>query len=281
MPDRERLYRTEGVVLKRSDFGEADRLLVLFTPGFGKLRVLAKGVRKVPSRKAGHVEPFMRSRFLLARGRNLDIVTQAEAAETYLGLRGDLLRVTYAFYVVELVDAFTKEGEENQALYDLLIGTLQCLDAGHDPSLLARFFELRLLTYVGFRPELQRCVSCGVRHEPGSVFFSPSEGGARCRQCGPEAPGLVELSLRAFKVLRYLQSREYEAAVGLRLRAETAREVEAVLHSYLTYTLERNLKSVSFLRMLQSRQAPMQQSLTDQGKQSRFSCNHPAGASTR
>ena len=252
MPDRERLYRTEGIVLKRTDFGEADRLLVLYTPGLGKLRVVAKGVRKVPSRKAGHVEPFMRSQFLLARGRNLDIVTQAEATDTYLGLRGDLLRTTYACYLAELVDAFAEEGEENQALYSLLTLGLERLAAGDDPGLLARFFELRLLNCVGYRPDLQRCVDCGARHEPVAVFFSPAEGGARCPRCGARGSGDLPLSLRAFKVLRYVQDQEYPAVAGLRLRPETAREVAAVLRRYLTYILERNLKSADFLDLVQA-----------------------------
>jgi len=249
MSDRERLYRTEGIVLRRSDLGEADRLLVLFTPGYGKLRVLAKGVRKVPSRKAGHVEPFMRSQFLLARGRNLDIVTQVEAIETHQALRGDLLRAGYAYYLVELVDAFTEEGEENEALYHLLADSLSCLAAGDEPAILARFFELRLLTCVGYRPELRRCVSCGTPHEPAAVFFSVGDGGVRCRRCG-EGAGATELSLGAFKVLRYLQEQEYAAVTRLRLRAETAREVEVVLRRYLTFILERNLKSTSFLELV-------------------------------
>ncbi len=252
MVDRERLYRTEGIVLKRSDFGEADRLLVLFTPGFGKLRALAKGVRKVPSRKAGHVEPFMRTQFLVARGRNLDIVTQAEALDTNLGVRADLVRASYAYYFVELVDAFSEEGEENEALYRLLAEALRRLAAGDDPVLLARFFELRLLTYVGYRPELQRCVSCGARHEPGTAFFCASDGGVRCARCSEAAPGAAELSLRAFKVLRYLQDQEYAVVAQLTLRPETMREVELVLRQYLTYILERNLKTVQFLDRLQT-----------------------------
>jgi len=252
MPDRERLYRTEGIVLKRSDFGEADRLLVLFTPGFGKLRVLAKGARRIPSRKAGHVEPFMRSQFLLARGRDLDIVTQAEAVETYQGLRDDLLRMTYACHVAELVDAFAQEGEENQAVYHLLATTLERLAAGDEPALLARFFELRLLTLAGYRPELQSCVGCGARHEPAPAFFSANDGGVRCLRCGEGAPGVVALSLKAFRTLRYLQSQEYAAVAALRLRPGTAREVEALLRGYLTYLLERNLRSAGFLHLLEN-----------------------------
>ncbi len=263
MTDRERLYRTEGIVLRRSDLGEADRLLVLFTPGLGKLRVVAKGVRKVPSRKAGHVEPFMRSQFLVARGRDLDIVTQAEVLDTYQGLRRELVRTTYAYYVADLVDAFGEEGGENQPLYQLLAAALERLAAGDEPGLLARFFELRLLGHVGYRPELRRCVSCGAEHEPATVFFSAGEGGVRCQRCGA-APGATRLSLAAFKVLRYLQSQEYAAVATLRLRPDTAREVAAVLRRYLTFTLERNLKSVCFLDLVGRQAGPREpESLTE------------------
>jgi DNA repair protein RecO (recombination protein O) len=255
MPERERLYRTEGIVLKRSDFGEADRLLVLITPEYGKLRVLAKGVRKVPSRKAGHVEPLMRTQFLLARGRDLDIVTQAEAVEVYQGLRGDLSRTGYAFYVAELVDAVAEEGGECRALYGLVDETLTRLAAGDEPTLLMRFFEVHLLECAGYRPELQQCVTCGAKHEPTDVYFSFSEGGARCPRCSEGAPGLLRLSLNAFKVLRYLQANPYCAISGLRLRPQTARELEMVLQRYLVWVLERNLKSLGFLSRVQGRAA--------------------------
>lgn len=249
--DRERLYRTEGIVLKRSDFGEADRLLVLFTPGHGKVRLLAKGVRKVPSRKAGHVEPFMRSQFLVARGRSLDIITQAETLDAYAGLRDALVPATYAYYLVELVDAFSEEGGENEPLYRLLAFALERLAAGDEPGMLARLFEIKLLNCTGYRPELRRCVACGAPHKPAAVFLSPNEGGMRCPGCGQGAGGLQRVSLAAFKVLRYLQGQEYAAVSALQLRPSTAREVEQVLHRYLTFVLERNLKTAGFLDLVQ------------------------------
>jgi len=107
MSHRERLYQTEAIVLRRSDFGEADRLLTVFTPERGKLRLIAKGARKPSSRKSGHVELFSYSRYLVAVGHDLDIVTQAETIEPFLPLHEDLLRATYAYYVAELTDAFT------------------------------------------------------------------------------------------------------------------------------------------------------------------------------
>ncbi|MFQ5342424.1 MAG: DNA repair protein RecO, partial [Anaerolineae bacterium] len=122
---RQRLYRTPAIVLKRQDFGEADRILTLFTPAHGKLRVIAKGVRKTTSRKSGHVELFTYSNLLIAKGRNLDIVTQAEMIRPFRGLRQELPRISYAYYIAELVEKFTKEDDENRPLFDLLLATLQ------------------------------------------------------------------------------------------------------------------------------------------------------------
>ena len=116
---RERLYRVQAIVLKRTDYGEADRLLTLFTPDLGKMRAIAKGVRKPSSRKSGHVELFTHSALLLAKGRHLDIVTQADTIDAFMPLRENLERVGYAYYLAELVDRFSEEGTENRALFDL------------------------------------------------------------------------------------------------------------------------------------------------------------------
>ena len=111
MPRPPRSFRAEAVVLKHSEFGEADRLLSLYTRQQGKLRAIAKGARKIRSRKAGHLEPFTRVSLLLARGRDMYIVTQAEAVDAYLPLREDLVSLGYASYVVELLDKFTYDEE--------------------------------------------------------------------------------------------------------------------------------------------------------------------------
>ncbi len=117
---RDRTYRTDAIVLRRADFGEADRLLTVFTPHRGKLKLIAKGARKPTSRKSGHVELFSLGQFFVAVGRELDIVTQAETTESFLPLREDLLRTTYAYYLAELADAFTAERDENRPLFELL-----------------------------------------------------------------------------------------------------------------------------------------------------------------
>ncbi len=101
---RYRTYRSEAIVLRRSNFGEADRLLTLYSREYGKIRAIAKGARKPQTRKSGHVELFMRTNFLFAKGKNIDVITQAEVIETYSEFLQDIVRTTYASYAVELLD---------------------------------------------------------------------------------------------------------------------------------------------------------------------------------
>lgn len=247
---RERTYRTEAVVIRRSDFGEADRLLTLFSADRGKTRAIAKGARKPQSRKTGHVELFMRSRFLVAEGRDLDIVTQAETVETYAALRGSLVRATYAGYIVELLDRFTVDDDPHRDIYDLLTLALETLATSDDPLLLARYYELRLLSLTGFQPRLFNCVACGEAITEQDQFFSPDLGGLLCPNCGVTEPRAVPVSAAGVKVMRYLQTRPWASVSQLRLQPAMLHEIERVLYDYLTHILERNLKSVDFLQRL-------------------------------
>jgi DNA repair protein RecO (recombination protein O) len=263
MSRRERVYRTEAIVLRRTDFGEADRLLTVFTPHRGKLRLIAKGARKPTSRKSGHVELFSYGQLLVAVGRDLDIVTQAETLEPFLLLHEDLLRTTYAYYVAELADAFTAERDENRPLFDLLkdaLGWLCAVDGGASAlpvqelaevlPLVALYYELHLLGLVGYQPQLFVCGSCKKSLEPEVNYLSAAEGSVFCRKCGYGRVGTIELSVNGLKVLRFLQTREWETCRLLRLSPATRAEVERTIHHYITYHLERKLKSVDFIHRL-------------------------------
>lgn len=255
---REKTYRTEAIVLRRRDFGEADRLLTLYSREEGKVQAIAKGARKPQSRKTGHVELFMRTRFLIARGRDLAIVTQAELVEAYEPLRGDLVRATYAAYAVELLDRFTAESDKNLALYDLLASALSWFAETDNVLLAARFYELRLLSLSGYQPQLFNCVGCGAQIEEEDQFFSAELGGLLCPDCRTKDRRAKPISSAGVKVLRYLQTRPWTTVQQLKLRRELHTELETVLHFYLTYILERNLKSVDFLHHLR-REASMLQ----------------------
>ena len=185
-----RSQRVEAVVLRHSDWGEADRMLTIFTRELGKLRVVAKGARRPRSRKAGHLEPFTRVALLLARGREIWIVTQAETLDAYLPVRDDLERTGYAAYVAELLDRFTYEEGENSSLYRLFVEALERVSTLEDPVPAIRYYEIRLLDLLGFRPELFHCVQCGNEIQPEAQYFSALLGGVVCPRCGLDAAGV-------------------------------------------------------------------------------------------
>lgn len=257
--ERPRLYKTDGVVLKQMPLGEADRLLTIYSDALGKLRAVARGVRRPRSRLAGHLEPLTHVRLLVARGRNLDIVTGAETLEGFPKLRRDLGGVARGLVCAELVDAFTVEGQPNQPLLELLVETLGWLEEGAGDALLWHY-AFHVLRLTGFMPELHRCVSCGKAVLPDQHSFSPGLGGVVCAECvragmpGVQPPGagapVLPLSLSAIKVLRHFRDHAYDAVEGLRLGPELLRELDRLLGGYVRYLLERELKSSAFLARL-------------------------------
>lgn len=253
MPERlERLYNTDAIILRRSDFGEADRLVTVFSAKHGKLRLLAKGIRKTKSRKAGHLELFMHSALQVARGRNLDIITQADVVESYRALREDLDKISAAYYLTELIDQFTEDQDPGFEVFELLALTLARLADAEPPQigLALRFVELHLLGLSGYQPQLFTCVACSTAIAPEENYFSPADGGVFCSRCGRTRPQASVISLGALKVLRFMQTRPWEQVQSLQLTEATAQEVEQGLLRYITFVLERNLKSVDFLRKL-------------------------------
>ncbi len=240
--------RVEAVVLRHSDWGEADRLLWLYTRELGKVRAIAKGARKLRSRKAGHLEPFTRVALQLARGREWLIVTQAETIDAFTPLREELLQVGYAAYVVELLDRFTYEEGENRLLYKLLADTLERLSQGQETNLALRYYEIRLLDLLGYRPQLYQCARCGEEIRPADQYFSAELGGALCPNCGPGYPGARPVSMQALKYIRHLQRSNFTEASRAQISADVNREMELLVQHYLTYLLERGLNTPAFIR---------------------------------
>ncbi len=243
---RDRVYRIEAVILRRSDFGEADRLLTLITPQ-GKRRVVAKGARKTTSRLAGHIELFTHTTMLLAVGRNLDIVTQSAIMHRFDNLRADLARISAAYYAAELIDRLIEEEDENRPVFNLFVATLAALDTTPNIDLVLRFFELHLLSFVGYRPHLYHCANCQETLTEDANRFSPDAGGVLCPRCGPAFRAALPMSLGAFKLLRYLQSQPIDAVDMLTMSPAVRAETEQLLRAYVRRMLERDLKSVAFL----------------------------------
>lgn len=244
---RVRLHKAEAIVLKRHDYGEADRILTVFTRERGKITVIAKGVRRIASRKAGHIELFTHAAMLLAEGRSMDVLTQVEMIDAFAALRDDLVRTTYAYLMAEIVDRFEHDGHVNAPAFDLLRDSLAALGAADDPAVVARWFELRYLDQLGYRPHFFDCAVCATPLEPGDATFSPDAGGVVCAACRSAVADGLPLDDAAFRVLRFLQSRELALARQVVLQPATRGQVEQVMQAFVRHHLERDLRSNDFL----------------------------------
>ncbi len=243
-------YKSEAIVLKHIDLGEADRILTLYTPNHGKVRAVARGVRKIKSRLAGHVEPVTHCSLMLARGRSLEVISQGQIIDSFALIRSDLRLTAQALYLMELTDSFTSEHVENYPMYRLLLESLRSLCSIENVEILFRYFELQLLEHVGYRPQLHQCINCRKPLNPVENFFSPSGGGILCPDCSHNEPEAKPISVNALKVMRLLQRGDYITASHLQLTSELSRELERTVQVYIRYLLERELKSPVFINRL-------------------------------
>lgn len=246
------MYRTEALVLKGYDYAEADRILTLYTPRSGKLRVIAKGVRRTKSRKAGHLDLFTRSTLLVARGRQLDIVTQAETIEAFRPMREDLWRVSYGHYVAELIDAFSVEQLANVPLYGAAVATFRRLAESPNLDVTVRAFEMQLLSLSGYQAQLHRCLQCRAQILPEINRFSAKMGGILCPRCAAADAAAPAISVNALKVLRNLQTNEHAMLSLPDMPEDVQREIEQRMHEYIVYRLENRPRSIKFIEHLRA-----------------------------
>jgi DNA repair protein RecO (recombination protein O) len=245
-----RTYQTEAIIIKKTKLREADVIFTFYTPQLGKIQAFAKSVRKTKSKMAGHLELLTYSQVSLARGRNLDTIIGSQTINSFLPLKSDLWLTSCGLYVIELVNQFAPDSVENLSLFQLLLATMEQLCQTANRDLTLRYFEMRLLDEVGYRPQLYQCVSCEKPLEPVVNSFSPVSGGMLCPDCAANHPSSYSLSVNAQKVLRLLQSSDYSTVERLKVDAGLSRELERVLGNYLKYLLEREIKSAAWLDTL-------------------------------
>jgi len=239
---------TDAIVLSRFDYGEADRIMTLFTPAHGKLKAIAKGVRRTTSRLGGSLEPLAELRVALARGRTFDVVTQVEVVHAWLSLRDSLESAATAWYLAELADRSIEERNEAEGLYALLKRAYELLDAGMAAGRVARWYEMHLADELGVRPEVDRCVECDRMLEADEQFrWVPPLGGVLCSRCPGPTAERAGLSTDALKLLKAYQRMDVEALAALRLPPAVEREVEGAMRDFLHVSLDRDARSLAFL----------------------------------
>jgi DNA repair protein RecO (recombination protein O) len=250
MKPSERLRTVKAVIISHKDFGEADRLVILFSLEGGKIRALAKGARKIRSRKAAYLEPFMHSKIVLARGKTFWIITQADAIHNNLAIRDSLEKTGQAAYVMELTDRLSIEEEPAPAVFRLLVNTLNRINEGGDAFNALRFFELRLLDQAGFRPDLTDCVDCRRKITAQDQYFSAVQGGVLCPACGKPHSHARKVSMNVLRFLRHFQRSVFSDIADVSVPSAVQAEMVSLMNSYISSIIERKLNAPDFIKQV-------------------------------
>lgn len=233
------LYRDHGIVVRTYKLGEADRIVSFVTEHHGKVRAVAKGVRKTKSKFGARLEPPSHVALQLYEGRELDIVTQAESVDHFKAIREDLDRLTRAVTMLEAADQLSLEREPNRDLYRMLLGALRTL-ADRNSALVVAGFHWKALSLEGFRPVVEHCAVC--EETEGLVAFDPEVGGLLC---GEHRRG-TRMSADAVWLLQAILGGRLAAALDEPASPAT-HEVDHLATRVMEHHLERRLRSVGLL----------------------------------
>jgi len=236
-----------AVVLKHRRLGDADRIVTLLTPRRGKIDVVAKGLLRSRSKMAGHLEPLTLCEVVLAHGRSMDLVTQAQSVEPVVALHNELELLSTGMYLLELADRFTVEDADAREVFELVEVSLRRLARGDGVQLVTRLFELGVLGATGFRPELDHCLETGEAVAAEEAFWTHRGGGVVSRAGVGTHPEAFPLDGRVLRVLRAFASLPYEEAGRIRIDPDLAGRLEQVMHAFVRAQAERDLKSAAFV----------------------------------
>lgn len=246
------IYRTEAVVLRSRKYREADCLLTLLTENKGKVGAIAKGVRKPTSSLRAGVQVFTHNDMLLYKGRSLDTVTQSQCLEAFTPLHEDIQGMTAAAYWSELLEALTPEGEGDPELFRLALAGYHVLSLSVT-ELILRGLEIKLLALLGYRPYLEKCVSCGCPvDESPKITFAVKQGGVLCPSCSSlgSRQHMIFFTHEALQVWQQLQRMDLSKMNRLKVSNQGLSVLDRAMEEYLLMQLDYPLKSRPIIKTM-------------------------------
>lgn len=241
------ITKTQGIVLRYTNLGEADKILTILSKSKGKIKAIAKGCRKPKSSLLSSSEVFTFSEFVLYHGTNMYHVTQAESRETFYNIRKDLLKLSYAAYFVELAESVSDEDIPCERLFMLLAKTLYYLSTGEIPvGTLSLAYQLKLMDISGYRPSLTRCVGCHKEKERYE-HFSIELGGVICAECYNVEKSAYKLSPGTFEIFKILLNTEISRVNIVKMDNTIFNEMDRIIKLFIENHLDKQFKSLEFL----------------------------------
>jgi len=246
------LYKTEGIVLKSMEYEDADKIVTIYTKNYGKITAIAKGVRKIKSKFGSSLEILTHSIFLIYKGRNIDIVSQAEILESFFSTSKNVIKFAFAANCVEIVNRLTEEREINIDLFNLLREVLHGLRRANDPKLLTLSFKWQTISMLGYRPSLNHCCRCNkIVEDQKEMHFNIKEGGLLCNNCiAEDKDESIKISLYFVKLLRKILITHLSTISKATIPDNKMKELEKITNIYIGYHSEKSFKTDRFLKSL-------------------------------
>ncbi len=246
--NKDETKNTPALILNRQDYKEYDSLVTVYTPGFGKLTLLARGTKKTGSKLAGHIEPLTLADLMIISGKGFDYIGGVITRDAYLGIREDLNKLYYAGSAVGLFNRLTKENQGDERLFFLLLKWLEILNYFTDfkrenGELVLAFFTIKFLAELGYKPELYKCLECSEAISPGQNHFNLLSGGLVCDACYTKrrqegsisGAELLTITDNCIKLMRFMADNRFKSAEKLKIDNKTLREINGLLDKYIIF----------------------------------------------
>ena len=241
-------YKTTGIIIGKRDFGEADKILIIFTQDLGKIQVKAIGLKRALAKMAGHLEMFNLVRLELIKGKTFYIVIGAQLIDSFPVIKEDFEKMGIYYYFCEILNKILDEGVRHKNTFAFFLSVLNKLNQkDSDNLILTVFFELNILSHLGFKPEFLVCVGCREEIGGHKFYFSQERGGVLCESCGKEDFFADSLTPNAVKLMRVILARDFKLLERVKMEKSIPEEVKKINGYFLEHILGRELKSKKFL----------------------------------
>ncbi|MBN18847.1 MAG: DNA repair protein RecO [Chloroflexi bacterium] len=254
--NRSRIYKTDVIILKQAPFLEKDRLITAYSDDYGKLKLIAKGIRSPKSKFGGSLETLNSVSLTIIKRNSLDLITESYTNTTYLNIRNNLSLLSKSMYWIELIDSLSVENEPIEKMFSLTEFTLNLINENQCNDLSLRYLELKLITITGYFPEIFKCIYCRDTLIPKDHYFSFKDGGVFCEKCtNHSSSSLLKVTLDCMKLLRYLnREKDITKIQNLEIDKFILIEIEKFFISYLKYILEKDIKSYEFIKSISNKE---------------------------
>jgi DNA repair protein RecO (recombination protein O) len=244
--------QVKGIILRKQDYRENDRLFVIYTDELGKIEAVAKGARKIKSKMAGHLDLFSVVNLMVAPGKTYYQIAGADREKNFLNVKNDLSKTVLVSFCLETVDGFTKLDHPDQKLYELLAEMMEIFDSEKNKNflklyVLSKFFVLKLMSILGWTPELYVCVKCKKKIMPNENFFDAARGGLTCGNCGR---GGLPISTAAIKILRFVLQRNLKSAAAIKITKTQIKEISKIVDAFVAVRQDKELKTAKWISHL-------------------------------